>query len=56
MADSGLNVIVGLREGGASWKKAQDDGMNVATIEEASKQADIIHILLPDEKKAFAAL
>ncbi len=49
MADSGLNVIVGLREGGASWKKAQEDGLNVATIEKAAKQADIIHILLPDE-------
>jgi ketol-acid reductoisomerase len=49
MADSGLNVIVGLREGGASWQKAKDDGMNVQTIEEAAKAADIIHILLPDE-------
>lgn len=49
MADSGLDVIVGLREGGASWQKAIDDGMKVATIEEAAKQADIIHILLPDE-------
>ena len=49
MADSGLNVIVGLRENGSSWNKAKDDGMNVATIEDAAKQADIIHILLPDE-------
>ena len=52
MADSGLNVIVGLREGGASWKKAKDDGMNVKTIEDAAKEADIIHILLPDEIQA----
>ena len=49
MADSGLNVIVGLREGGSSWQKAIDDGMNVKTIEEAAEAADIIHILLPDE-------
>lgn len=49
MADSGLNVIVGLREGGSSWQKANDDGMNVMTFSEAAKQADIIHILLPDE-------
>ena len=49
MADSGLNVIVGLREGGSSWQKAVDDGMNVKTIEEAAEAADIIHILLPDE-------
>ena len=49
MHDSGLNVIVGLREGGKSWKKAQEDGLTVKTIEDASKEADIIHILIPDE-------
>lgn len=49
MADSGYNVIVGLREGGKSWQIAKDDGMNVKTIEDAAKEADIIHILIPDE-------
>jgi len=49
IADSGLNVIVGLRRGGSSWKKAKDDGMNVMTIEDAAREADIIHILIPDE-------
>ncbi|MGL6297798.1 MAG: NAD(P)-binding domain-containing protein, partial [Methanobacteriaceae archaeon] len=49
MFDSGLNVIVGLREGGESWQKAKDDGMIVKTIEEAAKEADVIHILIPDE-------
>jgi ketol-acid reductoisomerase len=49
MADSGLKVVVGLREGGSSWKIAKDDGMNVMTIEKAAKIADIIHILVPDE-------
>jgi ketol-acid reductoisomerase len=49
MADSGIKVVIGLREGGISWKQAKDDGMNVKTIEEAVKVADIIHILLPDE-------
>lgn len=49
MADSGLDVIVGLRRGGASWKKAHDDGMNVMTVEDASREADIVHILIPDE-------
>lgn len=49
MADSGVNVVVGLRENGSSWQIAKDDGMNVKTIEDASKEADIIHILLPDE-------
>lgn len=52
MADSGLNVIVGLRKDGKSWQKAKDDGMNVMTIEDAAKEADIIHILLPDEIQA----
>lgn len=49
MADSGLEVIVGLRRGGPSWKKAHDDGMNVMTVEDASREADIVHILIPDE-------
>ncbi len=49
MKDSGLNVIVGLRPEGASWKKALNDGHKVLTIEEAAKEADIIHLLIPDE-------
>ena len=49
MADSGANVIVGLRENGSSWNLAKEDGMTVETIEDASEKADIIHILLPDE-------
>ena len=49
MADSGANVIVGLRENGSSWNLAKEDGMTVKTIEDASAEADIIHILLPDE-------
>ena len=49
MKDSGLDVIVGLRKNGASWKKASDDGMTVKEISEAAKEADIIHILIPDE-------
>ena len=49
MADSGANVIVGLRENGSSWNVAKEDGMTVKSIEDASAEADIIHILLPDE-------
>ena len=49
MADSGANVIVGLRENGSSWNLAKEDGMTVKSIEDASAEADIIHILLPDE-------
>jgi len=52
MADSGLDVVVGLRKGGKSWETAENDGMTVLTMEEAAKEADIIHILIPDEIQA----
>jgi len=57
MADSGADVIVGVRENGSSWNLAKEDGMNVKSIEDASKDADIIHILLPDEiqEKVYAS-
>ncbi len=48
MKDSGLNVIVGLKEGGNSWKKATNDGHKVLSVAEACRQADIIHVLIPD--------
>jgi ketol-acid reductoisomerase len=51
MKDSGLKVIVGVREGGASWKLAREDGMDVSTISEAAHEGDIIHILIPDENQ-----
>jgi len=47
--DSGLNVIVGVRKDGESWKQAQADGLQVATMSEAAKKADIIQMLVPDE-------
>jgi ketol-acid reductoisomerase len=52
MKDSGLNVIIGLKEGGNSWKKATDDGHKVLSVAEACKQADIIHVLIPDMVQA----
>ncbi len=48
MKDCGLDVIVGLRKGGESWSIAETEGHNVMPIDEASKQADIIHVLIPD--------
>ena len=48
MKDSGLNVIIGLKQGGNSWKKAESDGHKVLPVAEACKQADIIHVLIPD--------
>jgi len=49
LKDSGLNVVVGLRKDGASWKQAKKDGLTVATVEDAAKQADVIQMLIPDE-------
>ena len=52
LRDSGCNVIVGLRQGGKSWPVAEKDGFEVYTVAEASKKADIIMILINDEKQA----
>lgn len=48
LRDSGVDVTVGLREGGAGWKQASSDGLRVAPIAEAARDADIVHILIPD--------
>ena len=48
MKDSGLNVIIGAKEGGSSWKKAQADGHKVMSIAEATKAGDIVYVLIPD--------
>ncbi len=52
LRDSGCDVIVGLYEGSKSWAKAEADGFKVFTSAEAAKQADIIMILINDEKQA----
>ncbi|MHA1237679.1 MAG: ketol-acid reductoisomerase [Candidatus Odinarchaeia archaeon] len=52
MRDSGVNVILGLREGGKSWELAKKDGFTVYPISEAAQKADIVHILIPDEVQA----
>jgi ketol-acid reductoisomerase len=46
--DSGVNVIVGLKPGGKSWKLAEQEGFKPLTVDEAAKKADIIHMLFPD--------
>lgn len=50
--DSGVNVIVGLYEGSKSWAKAEAAGLKVMTAAQAAKAADIIMILINDEKQA----
>lgn len=47
--DSGVNVVVGLRKGGASWNKVEQAGLQVAEVVDAVKAADVVMILLPDE-------
>ncbi|MCE2928783.1 MAG: ketol-acid reductoisomerase [Candidatus Caenarcaniphilales bacterium] len=52
LKDTGVDVRVGLYEGSKSWAKAEAAGLKVATVENAAKEADLIMILLPDEKHA----
>ncbi len=52
LKDSGLKVIIGLRDGSKSWDKAKADGFTVMKVEEAAKAADIIQVLIPDEMQA----
>ena len=48
MRDSGVNVILGLRPGGYSWKTAAEDGFEVYSVPEAVQKASIVHMLIPD--------
>jgi len=46
--DSGLDVIVGLHRESKSWNRVIEDGLEVATVSEASEAADVIQILIGD--------
>ncbi|WP_234123326.1 ketol-acid reductoisomerase [Clostridium hydrogenum] len=50
--ESGVDVVVGLYVGSKSWAKAEEAGLTVKTAAEAAKEADIIMILINDEKQA----
>ena len=52
LKESGVDVVVGLYEGSKSWAKAEAQGMKVMTSAEAAKAADLIMILINDEKQA----
>ncbi len=52
LKESGVDVVVGLREGSASAQKATNAGLNVASVEEAVSQADLVMVLTPDEHQA----
>ncbi|HEY4644881.1 MAG TPA: ketol-acid reductoisomerase [Steroidobacteraceae bacterium] len=48
LKDSGLDVVVGVRKGGASWKAAKKDGLAVAEPDAAVAGADLVAMLVPD--------
>ncbi|MDI9515255.1 MAG: ketol-acid reductoisomerase [Clostridiaceae bacterium] len=49
--ESGVDVVVGLYEGSKSWKAAEEAGLRVAVAADAAREADIIMILVNDEKQ-----
>jgi ketol-acid reductoisomerase len=51
LKDSGVDVVVGLREGSESVAKAESDGLEVLSVAEASARGDVVMILLPDERQ-----
>jgi ketol-acid reductoisomerase len=50
--ESGNTVVVGARPDSRAWKTASDDGLPVATVAEATAQADIVMVLVPDHIQA----
>ena len=52
LMESGIKVIVGLYDGSKSWAKAEEQGCTVMTVADAAKNADLIMILINDEKQA----
>ena len=50
--ESGVNVVVGLRKGSASWAKAEEAGLTVMEPADAAKAGDIVMMLVPDEVAA----
>ena len=49
LRDSGVDVVVGLRAGSASWAKAEAAGLQVAEVADAVAQGDVVMILVPDQ-------
>lgn len=49
LKESGVDVVVGLRMDGGSWKKAEAAGLKVMAVTDAVKGADVVMILIPDE-------
>ncbi len=54
LKDSGVDVVVGLRQGSGSWPKAEKAGLKVVETAEATRAGDIVMVLLPDELQGDA--
>lgn len=52
LRESGVKVVVGLHEGGKSWGKAEAAGFEVYNVAEATKRADVVMVLINDERQA----
>src|SRR4051812_42015213 len=52
LKDSGVDVVVGLREGSSSREQAEADGVEVLGVADAASRGEIVMVLLPDEKQA----
>jgi ketol-acid reductoisomerase len=52
LKDSGVEVVVGLREGSSSREQAEGEGLEVLGIADAASRGDVVMVLLPDEKQA----
>ncbi len=52
LRDSGVDVVVGLREGSSSVERARAEGLAVESVAEAASRGDAVMVLLPDEKQA----
>ena len=52
LKDSGVEVVVGLYEGSKSWEKAEQAGLRVALVADASRDSDIIMMVIPDHSMA----
>jgi ketol-acid reductoisomerase len=49
LKESGVNVVVGLRENSSSWAKAEEAGLKVLEVDEAAKAGDLIMMLVPGD-------
>src|ERR671920_1860029 len=50
--DSGIDVVVGLREDSSSVDKAKGDCLRVTSVTDAASEGDVVMVLLPDERQA----